>query len=93
MIGGVPAPMLGLGAEKIKSASVLRVGKAAPLSASDVQVSRGQPFSELFLVFPRSGQAITLEDKEVEVVTALGSTQVKRKFKLKDMVFDGKLDL
>jgi len=37
--------------------------------------------------------AIDLDDKEVEFSTKLGQTMVKAKFKLKDMVFNGKLDL
>ncbi|WP_321475990.1 hypothetical protein [uncultured Paludibaculum sp.] len=42
--------------------------------------------------FPRT-HAIELEDKEVEFATKLGQTVIKRKFKLKDMVYDGKLAL
>ena len=34
-----------------------------------------------------------MDDKEVEFSTRLGQTMVKQKFHLKDMVFNGKLDL
>ncbi len=96
-IGGVPAGMLaGANPEQLKSAAFLRISKLAPVAAMDVRVNRAQPVSEIFLVFPRSQQGahvITLEDKEVEVVTNLGRLELRRKFRLKDMVFDGKLEL
>jgi hypothetical protein len=43
-------------------------------------------------LFPKT-VAIDMDDKEVEFSTKLGQTIVKTKFKLKDMVFNGKLDL
>jgi hypothetical protein len=46
----------------------------------------------VYFLFPRS-EAITLEDKEVEFETKLGPMEIKRKFKLQDMVFGGKLEL
>jgi hypothetical protein len=45
----------------------------------------------LFL-FPKT-VAIDMDDKEVEFSTRLGQTIVKTRFKLKEMVFNGKLDL
>ena len=47
---------------------------------------------DLHLMFPRT-EAITLEDKNVEFKLALGPMDVKKKFKLKDMVFNGNLEL
>ena len=46
----------------------------------------------LFFVFPKT-DPITLDDKEVEFSTQIGPMQFKRKFKLQEMVFDGKLEL
>jgi hypothetical protein len=89
----VPVRMLGADPEKAASASVLKIGKGAPFATTAVQLNRGQPFSELYLAFPRAGHAITLEDKEVELTVALGRLQAKKKFQLKSMVFEGKLDL
>jgi hypothetical protein len=34
-----------------------------------------------------------VEDKEIEFATKLEAISIKQKFKLKDMVFDGKLAL
>ena len=42
--------------------------------------------------FPRDS-AITMADKEVELVTRIGQYNVKRKFKLKDMAVNGVLEL
>jgi hypothetical protein len=47
--------------------------------------------SAIFM-FPKT-VAIDMDDKEVEFSTKLGQNQVKAKFKLKEMVFNGKLDL
>lgn len=48
-------------------------------------------------IFPRQENGedlITLEEKEVRFVTEFGSgTKINRKFKLKDMVFQGKLEI
>jgi hypothetical protein len=46
----------------------------------------------LHLFFPRS-EAITLRDKEVTLEVRFGSLSVLKKFKLKDMVFNGQLEL
>jgi hypothetical protein len=46
----------------------------------------------LFL-FSREGQPIQVEDKEVVFVSKLGPMEFKAKFKLKDMMYDGKLEL
>ena len=48
--------------------------------------------SSAIFLFPKT-IAIDMDDKEVEFSTKLGQTQVRTKFKLKDMVFNGKLDL
>ena len=42
--------------------------------------------------FPRT-DPITLDDKDVEFVTTLGTPEVKQKFKLKDLVVNGELEL
>lgn len=42
--------------------------------------------------FPKT-HAIELEDKEVEFVTKRGPMEIKKKFKLKDMIFKGELAL
>ncbi len=46
--------------------------------------------------FPRAAgeqPLITLDDQEVEVAVKFPAFEVKRKFKLKEMMFDGKLEM
>ena len=46
----------------------------------------------LLYLFPRD-DAITLEDEEIEFVTEVAGTSIKRKFELDDMVVNGRLEL
>jgi hypothetical protein len=43
-------------------------------------------------VFPKT-TAFTVEDKEMEFSSKFDKTAVKHKFKLKDMVFNGKVEM
>ncbi len=96
-VSGVPGRLLEVAASpSLKASSFLRVGKLGPIPAVDVKVARGAMLAEVFLVFPRAqpgAHIITLEDQEVEVVTRLGSIEARRRFRLKEMVYDGKLEL
>lgn len=93
MISGMPqniARQALSDASKVKK-SVLRVGKREiPLVA--VNTSQRGPDMDILLRFDRS-QPIQLQDNEVEVDARLGMFGLKKKFKLKDMVFNGKLEL
>jgi len=46
---------------------------------------------DLFLVFPKDA-SIDVDDKEMEFVTKLGQLSIRKKFKLKEMVYNGKLE-
>ena len=74
-------------------ASFLRHGQktAIPLLNGGIQQGRGGTLT-LVLAFPRT-DPITLDDKEVEFVTTLGTLEIKQKFKLKDLVVNGELEL
>lgn len=73
--------------------ALLRKGKA-PIAPVDVRLFNSAQTQSLTLVmqFPRT-DPITLDDKDVEVVTKLGVDEIKKKFKLSDMVFAGELAL
>ncbi len=72
--------------------STLKAGKKAPITPKAVDFqSRTQSVDVLF-IFPRT-DPITLDDKEVELDLKLGTMEAKRKFNLKDMVYNGKLEL
>ncbi len=47
----------------------------------------------LVFLFPREGQAIMAADKEVTFRTKMGAMELKTKFPLKDMTYEGKLEL
>jgi hypothetical protein len=74
--------------EMLMKNTSLNIKGKEPIAPEDIQ-SGGT--AAMFL-FPKT-VAIDLDDKEVEFSTKLGQTIVKTKFKLKDMVFNGKLDL
>jgi len=59
---------------------------------ADVQIGGTPKNIEIVFAFPRS-TAYSLDDKEVEFSTKLADVVLKYKFKLKDMVFNGKLEL
>lgn len=61
--------------------------------AEDVQVYTDN--GEVILIeylFPRR-DAITIDDKDVEFITKVGEIEIKKKFKLEDMVFGDRLIL
>ena len=53
---------------------------------------RGGATFDIFILFPREA-AFTVADKEVEFVTKLDKLTIRKKFKLEDMVFNGKLEM
>jgi hypothetical protein len=80
----------------MKSDALLKIKGRSPIEAEDVKADRDQRGANLYLFFPKTqpgSHLITPEDNEVEVRVKLGSTEIRRKFRLKDMVFDGKLEI
>jgi hypothetical protein len=91
-ISGLPERMLQrVSPETLRAGSFLKIGKKTPAPPGDARINPG-PVSEILLAFARS-HAITLEDKEVEVTARIGRMDVRRKFRLKEMVVGGKLEL
>ena len=74
----------------------LRAGTSLTCKGKDPvapeRVERVNDGSTVLFVFPKS-DPITLQDREVEFVTHLGPMELRHKFKLKDMVYQGKLEL
>jgi len=85
------------GDESVLKLSYLKPRKRDPVSP--IQVVFREPFEPeplILVAFPAEidgKPTVTLEDKDVEVVIQLGQGKLKAKFKLKDMVIDGKLVL
>src|SRR5262249_35926901 len=92
IVGVGPLPMQAMRADAaaLKSAGSLVLKGKDPIMPSDVKADRQG--NVLILFFPRANP-IKAEDNEVEFNFKLNSLKVKRKFKLKDMIFDGKLEL
>ena len=78
--------------EIAKSNSSLRIKDKDPIAAVALQAVSRDKFVDLYFVFPKDS-AISLEDKEVEFVSSVGRFEVRKKFKLKDMVVGDKLEL
>lgn len=94
-VSGLPAQMAGRLspeslAELAKTATLVRKDKD-PIAAESVQKVDGEQGTIAFL-FPKSSE-ITLDDKEVEFVSKVGRLELRRKFKLKEMVIGDKLEL
>jgi len=66
-------------------------GKDA-LHATDILISPSGKVTEAVFVFPKTA-VFALEDKEVEFSTQIGAVEVRNKFRLKDMVVNGALQL
>jgi hypothetical protein len=76
----------------VKMQTSLSAKGRAPVAAMDVQFAPSGQSVDAFFMFPR-GAAFIPDDKDVEFATRIGGLTVRYKFHLKDMVYDGKLDL
>ena len=93
VVGVGPMPMAMLrDPAAFKSSATISVKGKDPIPAAEVKGDRQGNMVNLYVFFPRA-QAITVEDGEVEFAAKLNTTSIKRKFKLKEMMFDGKLEL
>jgi len=87
-LGGQP----GEAAKALSEVSFLSSRRTGAIRAFQIEVSKPGKTMELVFAFPRS-MPFTVEDKEVQMTTKLGASIVKYKFKLKDMVVNGKLEM
>ena len=78
--------------DRLKQTASLKRKNKEPIRPEVVEMQNQEESVTLYVAFPRTDQ-IVLEDKNVEFEMKLGPMTVRRKFKLKDMLFDGKLEL
>ena len=78
--------------DRLKETTSLKRKNKEPIRPEVVQMRNQEESVTLYVAFPRT-DPIVLEDKNVEFEMKLGPMTVQRKFKLKDMVFDGKLEI
>ena len=77
---------------KLKQIIFLKRRNKKDIFPEVVDVRSQQRSAVIYAQFPRT-DAVTLDDGRVELVMNFKATKVKRKFKLKDMVFEGRLEL
>jgi hypothetical protein len=87
-LGGKP----GDAAKALSEVTFLSSRGREAIKAIQIEVGKPGKTMDVVFVFPRS-MPFTVEDKEVELTTKLGSSNLKYKFKLKDMLVNGKLEM
>jgi len=87
-LGGKP----GDSAKALSEVSFLSSNRTGAIKASQIEVGKPGKTMDVVFAFPRS-MPFMVEDKEVEFDTKLGTSVVKYKFKLKDMLLNGKLEM
>jgi hypothetical protein len=93
VVSGVPASMARTIQDPIRlNRSTLKIGKRVPVVPKGVDFQTRTQSVDVFFVFPKN-EPITLDDKEVELDLLLGRMEARRKFTLKDMVYNGKLEM
>lgn len=95
-LSGVPGNLLAA-TQGDKKAGLLDIttitaGAKPPLKAVDVQTSSGRGGGTVSFLFPKTTM-FAADDKDLEFSSKFDKTAVKHKFKLKDMVFNGKLEM
>ena len=93
--------------DRTKSESFLKIKGRDPIAVEAMHIQGGleqnvvdaedlRSAADIYFMFPRHGdgeELITLKDKNVEFVTLIGPLKVKGKFKLKDMIYNVKLEM
>ena len=94
-VAGLPGRMAGFMQrmpDQIKQNTSLRRKGKEPILPADLQVTTQMEKTDLYFVFPKT-DPITLDDKDVEFWMKTERMEIKRKFKLKKMLFNGELSL
>ena len=80
-------------AERCKQTAQIELKGRDPIRAIEARLSPITPTrGVLLLAFPKD-KPITLQDENMEVNVQLGRVELRHKIKLKDMMFDGKLEI
>ena len=91
VIAVIGAPRSVTGGEVARDGILVAKGKPA-LRSSDVQFIPRERTADIFFVFPRSAP-LAVDVKDVEFSARIGPLNVRAKFHLKDLVYQGKLEL
>ncbi len=90
---GLPAPEGGSDPKALASRAFLTVKGKAPVAANDSTYRKIGNSDVYFFRFPRTSLPIAVSDQQVEFRMTMGKIEVKRRFDLKDMQFQGELTL
>ena len=74
----------------------INVKNVDPIQPMEAQISQDPLGTNVFLIFPRKQEGahvFKVEENEVEIVVDVPNLKFKKKFKLKDMIFNGKLEM
>ncbi len=95
-VAGIPDALVQASAAHGKAALLQRTSLSAkgkpPLQASGVEVGPPGKVTQVIFTFPKTAP-FSMDDKDVEFSTQLGAVAVRYKFHLKDMLYQGKLEL
>ena len=79
--------------QRLKDATKLTIKGRDPIAPARVEsISTPEGGRTAIFLFPRTA-AISMDDTEVKFETAMGPQEITAKFRLKDMLYHGKLDL
>jgi hypothetical protein len=93
LVIGLPRNMVRRGDQMKKAASLVVKGHD-PIPAEDVKAAMNENgVIFLTLYFPREGHSLNAEDGDLALELNLGNRKITRKFKLKNMVYHGKLEI
>jgi hypothetical protein len=92
VLAGIPMRLAPSPADQTLEQFALNVDKQKPIYATKIYLQEHEQTVDLFMIFPRT-RPIASQDKEVEVVAKYGFLETKKKFKVKDMMVKGKLEL
>jgi hypothetical protein len=90
---GLPRTMVKKG-DQMKKNAVLKIKGHDPIAASDATAEmKDNGIMFVTLSFPKESHPLKAEDGEMALELKLGSKTVTQKFKLKNMVYNGKLEI
>ena len=78
---------------RFKEGTMLERKGKDPIYPERVEILEANNARLVVFLFPKEGQAIEVGDKEVTFHSKLGAMDVKAKFQLKEMMYEGKLEL
>jgi hypothetical protein len=95
-VGGLPKNVLQGNADDLKkqmlAQGTLVIKGKDPIKPVDFMTESAGRTAEVMFAFPKT-TTITEDDKEVEFIVKIGDFSIRQKFRLKDMLINGKLDL